>query len=362
MRRLLPLRLDGYCVREMVGPFCTWMIALLVVVEGNFLFLVLKQAKGGSLPLTQLVLFLAFRMPFSMVLSIPMAYLFASCLAVARLVQDGEVTSMRGAGVSSRRVLVPFLAMGLVGAGGAFGVNEYLVPWANHVSQESARQLLLEKAQFLPSANMFVEGPEGFIFYAPTVDMATGELSDVMVFRPSPSGFPDLWVAEKGRFEENRVTLEDVRIHQFGPDGKVRRCGTAAEQVIDLREMLEVWYRDNRERPDELSFRELLAKVREFATAGQPVSYLSYELHSKVAVPFATFAFVLLGAPLTMRFGRRGTFAGMVIAIAMIFLYYCFMAWGRMLASSGSVAPFWAAWTQNLVVVIPGLALVWRAG
>jgi lipopolysaccharide export system permease protein len=359
--RLRPRRLDWYCVREMAGPFCTWMIALLVVVEGNFLFLLLKQARSDSLPMLQLILFLAFRLPFSIVLAIPMSYLFASCLAVARLVHDGEVTSIRSAGVSSRRLLAPFLAMGLVGAVGAFGVNEFLVPWANHVSQNSVRQMLLQQAQLVPSANMFVEGPEGFIFYAPTVNMGDGTLSDVMVFRPSATGYPDLWVADTGRFDDNRVYLQDVRIYQFGPDGKVRRCGAAAEQMLDLREMLDVWYRNNRERPDELNVRELLERARTVGGSGQPVHYLLYELHSKVAVPFATFVFVLLGAPLTLRFGRRGTFAGMVIAIGMIFLYYCVMAWGRMLGTAGTVAPFWAAWTQNLVFLAPGLVFYWRA-
>ncbi len=358
--RLLPKRLDWYCVREMVGPFCTWMIALLVVVEGNFLFLLLKQARSNDLPTLQLILFLAFRLPFSVVLAIPMSYLFAACLAVSRLVRDGETTSMRGAGVSSQRIMLPFLAMGLLGAAGAFAVNEFVVPWANHISQNSVRQMLLQQSQLMPSANMFIEGPEGFIFYSGGVDMRESTVSDVKVFKPSGTGYPDLWVAERGRFEDNRVFLEDVRIYQFGADGKVRRCGAAAEQMIDLREMLEVWYRNNRERPDELNFRELLGRVRSLRSSGQPVHYLLYELHSKVSVPCATFVFVLLGAPLTLRFGRRGGFAGTVIAIAMIFLYYCFMAWGRMLGTAGTVAPVWAAWTQNLVFFAVGTLVFWR--
>jgi lipopolysaccharide export system permease protein len=124
--------------------------------------------------------------------------------------------------------------------------------------------------------------------------------------------------------------------------------------------MLEVWYRNNRERPDELNFRELLERVQSLAKTGQPVHYLLYELHSKVAVPCATFVFVLLGAPLTLRFGRRGGFAGTVISISMIFIYYCFMAWGRMLGTSGSVDPLWAAWTQNFVFLGVGLLVFWR--
>ncbi len=357
---LLPRRIDWYCVREMVAPFCTWMMALLVVIEGNFLFLLLKAAKSHDLPFLQIVLFLAFKLPFSIVLAIPMSYLFAVCLGIARLAQDEEVTAMRAAGLSSRRILRPFLVAGFGATLTACCSNEVAVPWANHISLTSVRQIFLQQAQLMPEANVFIRGPEGFVFYSGDVDVARGVMHDTMVFRPSGTGFPDIWIADTSRFEDNRIYMTDVRHFAFGDDGTVRQCGSAESQFMDLKEIMEAFYRNQRERPDELSFRELLEQVRVLKQSGQQATIPLYELHSKLSIPCATLVFVFLGAPLSLRFGRRGGFAGTLIAIVMIFFYYCFMAWGQILVRAGSVNPFWAAWTQNLAFLAVGAVMLWR--
>lgn len=358
--RLAPLKLDRYFIREMIVPFCTWMLALLVLVEGNFLFLLLKAAKSRDLPLLQIVLFLAFRLPFSIVLSIPMSYLFAACLSITRLAADEELTACRVAGMSPGRVMATFVVAGLLAAVGSFGINEFIVPWANHISQNSVRQMFLRQAQLTPEANLFIQGPEGFTFYSGDVSVRENTMRDAMVFRPSGSGYPDLWIAETATFDDNRIYMRNVRMYSFNDRGSATRCGRAEEQMMDLKEMLDVWYRDQRDAPEELSYRELAKRVRELKAAGHSAQRQEYELHSKLSIPCATLVFVMLGAPLSLRFGRRGGFAGTVIALTMIFTYYCFMAWGRILGQAGSVSPFLGAWTQNIVFGALGLFFMWR--
>ena len=86
------------------------------------------------------------------------------------------------------------------------------------------------------------------------------------------------------------------------------------------------------------------------------------EIHKKYAIAFACIVFVLLGAPLAIRFPRGGV--GMVIAVSVgIFaIYWAGLIGGENLADKGVVGPFWAMWAPDLVFLVTGVFLVARMG
>src|SRR5690606_3608774 len=73
------------------------------------------------------------------------------------------------------------------------------------------------------------------------------------------------------------------------------------------------------------------------------------EIHKKFAIPFACILFVLLAAPLAVRFPRGGV--GMVIAasLAIFGIYYMSLIGGESLGDRGTIAPFWGPWAPNLL-------------
>ena len=91
-------------------------------------------------------------------------------------------------------------------------------------------------------------------------------------------------------------------------------------------------------------------------TAQDRINQYQVEVHKKFAIPFACIIFVLIGAPLAVRFPRGGV--GMVIAASLtIFgIYYTSLIGGEKLADSGAIAPFWGPWAPNLVF---GAIAVW---
>jgi lipopolysaccharide export system permease protein len=86
------------------------------------------------------------------------------------------------------------------------------------------------------------------------------------------------------------------------------------------------------------------------------------EIHKKWAIPFACIVFVLLGAPLAVRFPRGGV--GMVIAISLtIFaIYYMSLIGGESLGDEGTIAPFWGPWGPNLIFFVIALLALARIG
>ncbi len=92
------------------------------------------------------------------------------------------------------------------------------------------------------------------------------------------------------------------------------------------------------------------------------IDVLSVEVHKKWAIAVACIVFVLLGAPLAMRFPRGG--AGMVIAVSIgIFtIYWAGLIGGEHLADDNVVSPLVAMWAPDILFTIFGVGLVMRMG
>ena len=84
------------------------------------------------------------------------------------------------------------------------------------------------------------------------------------------------------------------------------------------------------------------------------------EVHKKYAIAFACIVFVLLGAPLAIRFPRGGVGMVIVVSVAIFAVYWAGLIGGENLANKGLVTPFWAMWTADLVFFALALALAAR--
>jgi hypothetical protein len=86
------------------------------------------------------------------------------------------------------------------------------------------------------------------------------------------------------------------------------------------------------------------------------------EYHKKFAIAFACIIFVLIGAPLAVRFPRGGV--GMVIAISLaIFgIYYVCLIGGESLGDRGTIRPGWGPWAPNVLFGAIGLWALSRLG
>jgi lipopolysaccharide export system permease protein len=78
------------------------------------------------------------------------------------------------------------------------------------------------------------------------------------------------------------------------------------------------------------------------------------EYHKKFSIPFACIVFILVGAPISVRYPRGGV--GMVIAVSLtVFtIYYMCLIGGESLGDEGLASPVWVMWAPNILFL--GLA------
>jgi lipopolysaccharide export system permease protein len=86
------------------------------------------------------------------------------------------------------------------------------------------------------------------------------------------------------------------------------------------------------------------------------------EMHKKLSIAASCLVFVLIGAPVGLRFPRGGV--GLVIGASLVIFgfYYIGLIGGETLADQLIIGPFWAMWTPNLLMAAVGLLLFRRMG
>ncbi len=85
------------------------------------------------------------------------------------------------------------------------------------------------------------------------------------------------------------------------------------------------------------------------------------EYWKKYSIPFACIVFVLIGVPIAVRY-RQGGISMVVGASFLVFTaYYIALIGGENLADQRLLKPFWAMWSPNVLFLVIGIALFFRA-
>lgn len=105
---------------------------------------------------------------------------------------------------------------------------------------------------------------------------------------------------------------------------------------------------------------EMDTQGAQMLSARAQMNQYEVEIHKKFAISFACIVFVLLGAPLALRFPRGGV--GLVIGVSLVVfaLYYVGLIAGESLADRNILRPSLAMWAANIVFGVAGLILVSR--
>lgn len=357
----LPL-VDRYLVREFLGPFVGAVFGFTVILLSGLLFELTDLILVKKVAASTVARMLLYKLPSLAVVSLPIGVLFSTLLSLGRLVKDGEMVALRNSGLSFRRLLLPFLVLALLVSGVTVVANERIVPWANHQFENLVRQTVFQDP--LPSVEerVFFRDGHGTVFYIREVDHRQRELRDVMIFETEEKDgrFPQIITAKRGTFEDRLWHLEDVITRTLDEDGYVEAELQAPSLMYPLSERVQTFF-GSQKTTDEMTRRELREHIELFRRSGIEVRSFVVDYHLKLAMPFASFIFGLVGAPLSLRSARAGRFFGVTASLVLSFIYFVFTSVVRSLGINGVFPPAVAAWLPSAVFSALGVYLIVRA-
>jgi lipopolysaccharide export system permease protein len=280
-------------------------------------------------------------------------------MAMTSLERHGEVTAIRGGGASLARVETPwFLAAALVSAV-AVWMNEAIVPKTTARAEAIFQQMTYQAPVVKQAWDELFRSPDGRLFYVHRLDAERNVLEGVSIWTFDEGGrLKTLTVARRAAVEGRRWTLIDGYTRRFDERGEPAGPPQPfARQPVELWAAIHQYYAEKRT-PYELSITELRDLTRVLEASGRDAHQLRVHLHFKYSIPCAALVFALLAGPLAHRYARLGTFAGLVLAIVILFLYNGVRSWTLALGLAGSIPPAVAGWLPNALFGAVGIWLV----
>ena len=158
--------LSRYIFREIfssavLGTLLATFILFLRQVDPIFELLVKSTTANTRLVLQLFALAIPAVLPFT----IPFGVLVGILIGLGRLAADGEITAMRAAGVSSRKVIAPVLLFAALGTGVAALATLRLTPYSIHKSTDIRNQLEATQLTADITPRVFVENFPNTILY-----------------------------------------------------------------------------------------------------------------------------------------------------------------------------------------------------
>ena len=373
--RRIPL-LDRWLLGELIGPllFAIAMFTVLAITVGA-LFELVRLISEKNLPVLIATQVLLERLPSFLVLSFPMATLFATLLAYGRLSSNSELTALRSVGVTSTRMIIPALVLAFLMTNLTFLFNDVLVPRSNRsaevtlsnalgaaIASEKGDDIIYSRFGRLEQADGSTKKGLQQLFYAGT--FRDGTMINVTLLDFSRVGFTQMLQAETAEWNENEAKWEFLngQILTLTPSGSTTSADfdrylyplsaapiRIAQLPKDARNMTVA---------EALQAEQLLQNSGDLKGARK----LQVRIQEKFTFPMACLVFGLIGASLGAKPNNRTNRGqGFALSIVMILTYYLLASSFSALGVKGTLTPILAAWSPIMICLGGGGFLLRQA-
>lgn len=360
--------LTRYLLREVAAAGLIGAAVFTFVLFTRDLGRILELVVRNSAPLPSVAEIFFFTVPVALTYTIPMGVLIGILIGLSRLAADSEITAMRASGLGVWTFLRILSIFVLIGWGIALFNSVYLAPKSQAALGRLQDRLKASQASFEVQPRVFYEGFPQLVLYVQDVRSAEGAAiwKGVFIADVSTPSAPRVTMAQQG------ILVSE------GPDRLHLHLSNGATHETDPRdpEHYQITTFDQTDIPIQIpqtdsSKEQEPAPISELATTDLPAAALKtdritrrwyyIEYHRRFALPTACVVLALVGIPLGLSSKKGGKSTGFVLTIILVFLYYSLSLIGVSLARQGKVSPALGVWLADLVFLVGGALLLWRA-
>jgi lipopolysaccharide export system permease protein len=347
-------RLARYVLREASGLYLLGIAGLCLLLSIDFLTVLarfLVEQGAGAAAIGRL---LAFKAPWFLHLTLPIAVVFAVLLASGRLAKDAELRAAYAGGVPPLRLLWPIVAAGALVSGVAVVNNGWLEPAGEAAYQAEIQSFLYARPPAATQTDAAFLVPDQGVYFAARLradrdDLSLAELTGAFVMRVDGS----ILAAPRGTWDATTRTWTLFDVEVTTPDGQRR---VTASETIPF--PLESTPEETLARPQQQTLTDLMHRVGTLEAAGADASVPRFELHRRLADASSASVFALVAGALGLRVRGRG--GGFAWTITLLVLFWAAWTLTGTLYESGVLQPAVAAWMTPGLVGAIGLGLAWH--
>ncbi|MFW6071740.1 MAG: LptF/LptG family permease [Candidatus Bipolaricaulota bacterium] len=354
-----------YISRQIVGLFLVALVGLVLFTSLTLAVQLSDLILTKSETFTTVFKLLALKVPAFLGFALPIALVVSTFIVLARLINDQEILAFQLGGYSLKRIAFPILVIGLLVSLAGFGVNNYLVPWANYEYREEIYRITKNSPLPRIQSDLFFKDPAGRIIYIGQYDEGRDRIEDVLIFNSeglnlpglkTPGNYPELLTSDSGSLSEGGWVLSGGRIVGLDSSGEVNHSMTFDSLEIDVDSAIENLVFGSR-KANEMGARELYRNARAANKAGKAAAKLNFAFHSRFSQPLAALVFVLFSVSLSLLLRHQSKAVGVLFALLSVGGYQGVLLWAKSSARQGVTQPALGAWLPDIIFGAVGLGL-----
>jgi len=295
------------------------------------------------------------------------ACLVATLLSFSHMNTTNEIIVMRSSGMTFWQLTKPALYFGLIISVLAFWVNERVVPASYALTKKIKEERLIskKKADWQMRErinNITLYGLKNRLYFIEHYDPSTEEISGITIIEfGADQSISQKIVALKGHWTGIAWKFFNCQISTYEPAANRVPVKFYKEKLMDIKETPQDLMKQ-RLNVTSMNYRQLADYITRFSSSGatRAITNLRVDLHSKVAIPFASFVITLIGLPfaLLLRNRKRSSFAAIGIAMLIGFLYYVLNAVCLAFGKGAFFPPIIAAWSAPVITTLFALIII----
>ncbi len=345
-----PSLMDATLFRSLVVSFVVCFAALATIFNIFTLFELWRFNAGTGL----MARYLLFLLPLVTVELFPATMLITVLVTYALLARRHEAIAWWASGQSVYRLMLPGFCFALVVAFGSWLVQEYVMPGANLRQDGLRARIRGDKARATtPTGRQWLASTETGRFYSyefsedgRLIEPTVYELDeDAVHLAQIVSGKSGAWTdpTHLKINETETLTLKEMGVERKS-DAEITFAGVESPAV----------FKPTTDRPSQLSSKDLRGYLEAAKQRGIDVSSLAVALQRKYAGPFGIIIMALIGMPLAVSFGRKGTVIALCAAVVVGVAYWALGGGFQQLGNHGLLRPTVAGWSPLVIFTAAG--------
>ncbi|MBW1766971.1 MAG: LPS export ABC transporter permease LptG [Deltaproteobacteria bacterium] len=296
--------------------------------------------------------------PFIIVQMLPPASLISAVIMFCLMKKNNEINAVKACGLNIFRLSQPVIMASLLIGIAIFLFSEIIVPYASSRSNK-IWNIEVEKqdpTRFYGSNQIWYKGSDSIYW------MMRFDNEKKIMERPTFYFFDKAFRlikridGRRGFWENGKWRIENGVIQEARKDGGYE-FEKFMELYLQIPETPETFVRAVK-RPEEMSYWELKRYTKKVRQEGYDETGYLVDMNVKVAYPFISLIFVLIGIPIALGVKKGGMPLAVSIGMGICFLYMFTLGLSRSLGLSGVLPPVLAAWLANLIFFFLGVYLM----
>jgi LPS export ABC transporter permease LptF/LPS export ABC transporter permease LptG len=350
---VFPLLVDTYLLQRFLYYFFVLLASFVLIFDAFTLFDLLGDISKNHIPVTTVLSYFRYLVPFMLYTLAPLATLVATLVTLAVLAKNNEIIAFKASGISMYRLILPLALAGCLIAGGMFLLGETYLPYANQRQDSLRNQIKNRPAQtyFQPTHQwIFAEGDK--VFNYDLFDPARQLFGGLNVFELDGATFQirRRIFATRAIWEPTQSTwvLTGGWVRDFEGGHVVRYTPFQVTSLAEINEPPSYFSREVRQ-SDQMNWGQLESYIARLRQAGFDTSRLTVQWHEKLAYPLIAAIIVCLGAPFAFLVGTRGAIGGLALAVGVGIVYRAAAALLEAMGTAGLLPPLLAGWAPDAI-------------